>query len=118
VAYPLVLNSYRVTIANGTSLSPSVSMGPDTLVGLWMPPAWNAAGLTFQVSPDGTSYAELQDGAGNAVDLIVSAGIFISISPVNWRGINMLKLRSGTFAVPVVQGAACTITLFGRPELF
>jgi hypothetical protein len=118
VAYPYVLNPYPVTIANGNSLSPSVSIGADTLVGLWMPAAWNAAGITFQVSPDGTNYAELQDGAGNAVSLVVTAGIFVYLSPTNWRSINMLKLRSGTLAVPVNQGASCTVTLYGRPELF
>lgn len=139
MALPLVLNSYGAVIAAGQSLSNGytfsgsqvsgivasggVAMGADTLVGIQIPSTWTAAAITFQVSPDGgTTWCELYDDAGNEVTITSPpAGAFIVLNghaSYEWRGVNLLKVRSGTSGAPVTQTAGATVTLFGRPETF
>lgn len=99
-------------IASGTALSAAVPLGAKQLVGIAMPAAWDAAALTFQVSADGgTTWLEMTTSAGAAVSFTVAGGQFIAIDPAIWRGINMLKLRSGTSGAPVNQTADRTLTL-------
>ncbi|HEY1311910.1 MAG TPA: hypothetical protein VGF02_13260 [Pseudolabrys sp.] len=102
------------TIAAGTSLSVEVPLGEKTLVGIVMPAAWTAAGLTFQATPDDANFYELYDGAGNEVTLTAAAGQFLQVDPTRWRGITGIKLRSGTAASPVNQAAAAVVTLVTR----
>jgi hypothetical protein len=140
MSLPLVLNQYGAIIAPGASLSSSytllasgaaaaspaitggVALGADTLVGIWMPATWVTAALTFQVSPDGgTTWVELFNDSGSAISITAAASQFISLvtnSNYTWRGINMLKVRSGTSGSPVVQTGGATVTLIGRPEIF
>ena len=140
MALPLALNQYGATIAAGQSLSSGytyastggvsntiatggVAMGADTLAAIQMPAVWTAAGITFQVSPDGgTTWCELYDDAGNEVTITSpAAGSFILLNAhpsYEWRGVNLLKVRSGTAAAPVPQVAAAIVTLIGRPEIF
>lgn len=139
MSLPLSLSAYGAIIAPGASLSSSytltasggiaspavaggVAMGADTLVGIWMPAAWTTAALTFQVSPDGgVTWLELFNDGGSAVSIAAAAGQFISLvtnTNYTWRGINLLKVRSGTAGAPVVQTAGATVTLIGRPETF
>ena len=138
MSLPCVLNQYGAIIAAGGSLSSSytllasgaaavspavaggVAMGADTLVGIWMPATWVAAALTFQVSPDGgTTWLELYNDGGTATSISVGVSQYISLltnSNYTWRGINLLKVRSGTLGAPVVQTGGATVTLIGRPE--
>lgn len=109
------INVIPVVIANGQSLSPQVNIGTQQLVGIAMPAGWDAAGMTFQASPDGgQTFGELQDGAGAAVSFTVSAGIVFQVDPTKWRGLNCLKVRSGTSGAPVAQTAARAINLITR----
>jgi hypothetical protein len=108
------------TIASGQSLSGPVSLGALTLVGISMPASWSAAGLTFQVSPDGVNWQELYDGAGNEITLTAAASQFIiplAIPSYFWRGINMVQVRSGTAGDPVVQSGGAVINLISRSEM-
>lgn len=100
------------TIASGASLSGAVSLGNLSLVGIIMPAAWTAADITFQVTPDGTNYYELNytDGtAANAVAAVTiktpTASLFIAIDPDQMRGVSHVKVRSGTSGSAVVQAA-------------
>ena len=112
------LHQYQATIAAGQSLSGPVPTGADTPVGIWMPPAWTAAGLTFQVSPDGGStWLDLYDGTGVEVSFVAGANQFIWLTSYMWRGINMVQVRSGTLAAPVAQAAGAVVTLIARPEI-
>jgi hypothetical protein len=107
-----------VLIANGTAISAATPLGAKTLVGLSMPAAWTAAGLSFQVSPDGgTTWQELVDTTGAAISFTVAAATFMQVTPSSWRGVNMIKVRSGTSGSPVNQGADRTLTLAVRPEM-
>jgi hypothetical protein len=107
-------------IGAGQSLSGQVSLGAFTLVGISMPATWTAALLTFQVSPDGgTTWQELYDDSGNEIEITAGAGTFIMLSNrpnYDWRGINMVKVRSGTLGSPVNQVAAATVNLVTRSE--
>jgi hypothetical protein len=108
------------TIAAGASLSGPVSLGALTLVGISMPATWTPAPLTFQVSPDGSTWQELYDGAGNEVTIFAAAGQFIIplLDPSYlWRGVNMLQVRSGTLAAPVNQIAAAVVNIVTRSEM-
>lgn len=105
------------TIAISTALSAAVDLGAiGTLVGIQMPAAWTTANLTFQASYDGgTTYQDLYDDAGNEVTVTAAASRNIYLSPEEWAGIQLLKVRSGTSGTPVNQAAARTITLVTRP---
>jgi hypothetical protein len=109
------------TILSGTSLSGPVALGALTLVGISMPAAWTAAALTFQVSPDGgATWQELVDNAGAAISITAAAATFIMLigeASFNWRGINMIQVRSGTVGVPVNQGADRIVNLITRSEM-
>jgi len=106
------LTPTAVTISNGTALSPQVNLGNKLLVGFSMPAAWTAAALTFQVSYDGgTTFQDLYNSGGTEVSFTVAANHFVALDPTLWRGINCIKVRSGTGSVPVNQGQDSTLTL-------
>ena len=103
------------TRAISTSLSPEVDFGAGTVVGIHMPAAWTAAGMTFQVSPDGgATWNEMTSTGGAAVNFTVAAGQFINVDPALWRGVNAIKVRSGTSGSPVSQAAAAQIIFVTR----
>ena len=100
-----------VTVSNGTSLSPAISIGNGLLVGIAMSAGWDAASMTFQVSYDGgTTFQEMQSSSA-AISFTVAANQFIAVDPTLWRGVNTLKVRSGTAATPVNQTADRIINL-------
>jgi hypothetical protein len=105
------LQTVQGTIANGASLSPQINFGNRLLVGIQMPATWTAAGLTFQVSPDGgTTWLELYTSAGAEQTFTVAASQFIAVDPTTWRGINCIKARSGPAGAPVNQSQNSTLT--------
>ncbi|HWJ72421.1 MAG TPA: hypothetical protein VNX29_04565 [Kaistia sp.] len=107
------LATVTATIASGGSLSGAVDLGTGRLVGLILPAAWTTAAITFQGSADGATYFDLYDDATERA--IASASVvpsrFIALPIVDWLMIRSVKLRSGSAATPVAQGAARSITL-------
>ena len=104
-----------VTITNGTSLSGPVKLGDKTPCGVIMPAAWTAAALTFQVSFDnGATWLEYFDAKAGSAQIAVAAGQYVAVDPTMFRGVNMMKLRSGTSASPVNQGAGAAISIVNR----
>lgn len=99
------------TIALNASLSGAVHLGSGVLTGIVMPAAWTAAGLTFQVSADGTTYNNLYDEFGGEVAVTVDASRFVRLNPSEWLGVQYVKIRSGTAALAVNQAAARTLLL-------
>jgi len=108
------IETQTVTIASGTALSPEVTLGEKTLVGIVMPAGWDAAALTFQATPDDVNFGGLCTSAGAEVSFAPAAGQFIVVDPTLWRGVTGIKLRSGTSASPVNQTANRTLTLVTR----
>lgn len=104
------------TIAASGSLSSEVDFGIGTLVGIAMPAAWTAAALTFQVSTDGgITFNEMTTSAGVAVSFTAAAGQYIAVDPTLWRGVNAIRVRSGTSGAPVAQGVQAILTMVTRP---
>jgi hypothetical protein len=76
-----------------------------------MPAAWTAANLTFQVSHDGTNFFNLYDKDGTEYTVTADASRAIILPLSDWVGIEHLKIRSGTAAAAVNQGAERTIVI-------
>ncbi len=102
------------TIANGQSLSDAVEVD-GKLVTIITPAAWTAADMTFQGSQDGTNFYNIYDDGTERI--IASANIptaavrVLSLDLTDWIGIKYVKIRSGTAAVAVNQGASRAILL-------
>lgn len=107
-----------VTIANGAAVSGAADIGDECVVGIILPTITSAV-ITFQAAGRGTdntpgTYQDVYDETMTEVS-IGSAGStgarFISIPPALLAGATAIKVRSGTTAAPVNQGAARTITV-------
>jgi hypothetical protein len=111
----LVFNDATALIPNGAALSNAVMLGSGVLVGIEIPAAWTAASLTYQVSVDGVTWAELYDDAGNEVTTLVpGVSTMISVTSALFATAKFIKVRSGTSATPVNQGQAVALILFTR----
>jgi len=106
-----------VTILSGASLSGVAGLGRGvSLVGIVMPAAWTAAGLTFQASADSVAFADLFDAA-TEYTFATGASRYHQIDPAKTDSIQAIKVRSGTTGVPVNQGADRIITLIVRDRV-
>lgn len=104
--------SQSVAIGAGQSLSGEIDLGAAKLTAIFVPSGWTAANLTLQASPDGgVTWGNLYTDAGAEVTFVAAAGQMIAIDPTRLRGINCLKLRSGTSGTPVNQVSAANLTL-------
>ena len=99
-----------VIIANGASLSAAINLNGRVLTAIYMPAAWTAASLSFRASQDGVTFYDLFPLGVEYVSA-AAASIFIPLDNNNFLGVKWLKVRSGTAASPVNQGAARTLTL-------
>lgn len=113
MAESIPLAEFAAAIPAGQALSAPVGLGAKTLVGISMPAGWDAAGLSFQVSTDGSTWQDLHTASAE-LTVTAAASIYIALDPTIWRGINYVVVRSGTSAAPVNQTAARTVTLVGR----
>ena len=110
------------TIASAASLSgaaqpasaPNNSLGNMAVYGIIMPAAWTTANLTFQLAVDNSNYYNVYDANGGELTINADASRFILIPPSLYLAAGAIKVRSGTAATPVAQGAARTITLLAR----
>ena len=103
-----------VTIANGTALSPAVDLTAYTLVAIQLPAGWTAAGLTFQAANDNQNFGDVYDKTGEYAFAAVDVNRLLVCDPSAFAGIRYLKIRSGTGAAPVNQGADRVLTLVLR----
>lgn len=110
------IHQNNAVIASGASLSGAVAIGGEfSLIGIEFPAAWDAADMTFQVSlDDGTTWKELLDDAGNAVQKTVTAGQYRELDASEFKSAIRIKVRSGTSSLAVNQTADRTIKLFSR----
>ena len=65
----------------------------------------DGAVITFQVSYDGQTFADLYDETGTEVSYTLVAGKSLRLPVHDWLGIRYFRIRSGTSAVPVNQVA-------------
>jgi hypothetical protein len=109
------LVSASATIANGESLSGAVDLNNARLASIQMPAAWTAANLTFQASADGVTYADLYDNEAVEYTVQAAASRVLIVPLVDFLGIRYLKVRSGTSAAAVAQGAERMLALRAVP---
>ena len=105
---------HAVTIANAAALSNAVNLRGEVLVGVRMPAAWTAAGITFQVSMDNVTYLNAYAAGGGEVALVVVAAHHVALDPNGYAGFRWIKVRSGTGAVPVNQLAERVFSVISR----
>lgn len=108
----------QLTISSGGSLSGALALPngecPFMLV---MPSGWDAAGLTFQVTIDGTNYVNLYDVTG---EFSISSSAVGSSRAIGFNGAEPflgalgIKVRSGTSGSPVNQTADRKIHVITR----
>src|SRR5579872_177087 len=119
MADPYLIDAISVAIPAGAGgLSGAVGLGGKTLVGIVFPAAWVTAGLSFQASGDGgQTFGELLDETATAKSVSsVTGGAYsvVAVDPTKWRGINEIKVRSGTSGAPVNQTGSPTLQLLVR----
>ena len=115
MAAQIGIKQFTATITSGTALSPEVDLGASTLVGIVIPSGWTAAGLTFQASVDGgQTWVEHTTTAGAATSFTVAASQYIAVDPTLWRGVNAIKVRSGTLGSPVNQVSTVALTVIAN----
>ena len=82
--------------------------GATAIVALITPSIWTPAVVTIQGSPDGVTFYDLHDGTPNTeLRFNVFLNSMTMINPNRLRCCQLLKLRSGTAAAPVIQNLAC-----------
>lgn len=116
----------ETTIASGAALSSQttgtygtshggINMAGLTLVALDMPAVWTAADITFQESSDGVTYRNVFNADGTEFKITLPlANQKIPLADLDTAGWRFIKVRSGTAAAPVNQGAERIIGLIGR----
>lgn len=113
-----------VQIDQSTSLSSAVDIKGQIIVGFEMPASWTAADLTFQAARleagDEVTYRNLyhSDADGTDAEVTIGAGSdrFIGVdNPAVFGPVDYVKVRSGTAAAAVNQGADRTIYVYTVP---
>jgi hypothetical protein len=111
------INKERVTatIALNGTLSAAVDLNGVYLYAIQMPAAWDAGGITLQLSQDNDTFVNVYDSSGNEISLTVSTSRLVLVRPSQLIGDGWLKVRSGTAGTPVTQTAARSLVLLTRP---
>jgi hypothetical protein len=113
--------SAPVTIANAViaatdSLSDAIDLGAAALVGVILPAnLGDATKITFEVSYDGDTFADLYDSDGNEYVVTVAADRAVKIPLGDLMSAKAIKLRLGTAAIPVPAASDLTLLLSLRP---
>lgn len=107
------------SIANGASLTDAIDLGANRLHRIIMPSSWTTAALSFQVSYDGTNFADLFNKDGEvslAATSVVAASRSIVVDQTAFYGVRWLKIRSGLTGAAVNQGGARSLILATVPR--
>jgi hypothetical protein len=96
------LTQTSLVISNGTSITAALDCLGVMPVGIFLPAAWTAAVMTFQVSPDNSNWYNLYDKVGE-VSYPAAASEWLALDPAQFAGVRYLKCRSGTSGTPVNQ---------------
>jgi hypothetical protein len=100
------VSSVTVNIPNGAAgLSAGTDLGLYRAARIAMPATWTAANLTFQASYDNATWNDLYDSYGVEYTVTAAASRSIILPIADFLGIRYIKIRSGTAATPVNQGA-------------
>lgn len=102
-------------IAAGSSLSSEITLGGLRLFGLDIPAGLTGAVITFEADI-GFGFRPLKDTqTGTEITYTLSAnGVFPLPNPALFSSLHKLKVRTGTLAAPIVQGAGLSIGIAMR----
>lgn len=113
-----IRSTSTATIANAASVSGSIDLTSTALLGFIAPAAWTTAALNLEVSMDNTNWATVIYDSGNSPVgswSAVVAGAAYAVDTVSMLPFRYVRLRSGTSASPVTQGAQRDFTVITRP---
>ena len=99
----------RITITSGQSESSVLELVSETLVGIYMPAAWDAADLAFLASSDGQSFSDIHE-FGSALTAPVAAGQYVPLDFTKFVGAAYIKVRSESGGAAVNQTAERVLT--------
>lgn len=105
------ISQVTANIANGASQSAALDLAVARLGRITLPAAWTAADLTFLVSDDNITFNPLYDKDGVEYKVVAAASRTVLIAVADFLGVRYLKIRSGTVATPVAQGASRDLIL-------
>jgi hypothetical protein len=106
------VHHHTATIANGAQLSGEVNLRGQAVHGVITPAALTGVALTFEASDTaGGTFVPVHKADGTAYSVTVAASRFTVVDPTVLRGINYLKVKSGS-----VEGGARTLKLAARPN--
>jgi hypothetical protein len=105
-----------VKIANGASQSDAIDITDQAIVGIAIPAGWTAADITFlAASHDAGAYQPVYDQAGTELKITTGgAARYFALDGIKFR-FRLVKLRSGTAAAAVNQGAERIIEVLFAP---
>jgi len=116
-SYQSLLEFVDVTIPSGAAVSDWVDLKGKTVVAVITPSAWTSAAISFDTSrsDDGSDPTPRYTADGEvtipSTSLSTTQARDVAMDPVKLWGIRHLRVRSGTAAAPVNQGADRVITL-------
>jgi hypothetical protein len=104
---PALCDFRTFTIASSASVSDDIGLDGRVPVAIYMPAAWTAAAITFQVAYEiGGTYYDVYDSAEAELDIATPvAGKYHVLNSDDFLGATALRIRSGVTATPVNQGA-------------
>lgn len=107
---------FTTTILSGASLSSEINLAGLCVVAIIMPASWTAANLTFQAaSVSAGTFNDVYDEAGTELTVTATASDHIIFPSDKALGLGpVIKVRSGTSAAAVNQGADRSIGLVLR----
>lgn len=95
-----------LTIDAGASLSNAIDLWTYKDLAIEMSAAWTAAVITFLSSDTLTgTYLSVYGNTGTEISVTVAAATIVSLDIEALKPLRFIKIRSGTAASPVVQGA-------------
>lgn len=107
---------HTATIANGASQSNVIPLEGHVVLAVLLPAAWTAADLTILAADtEAGTYLPVYDAAGNEVTWQADTSRWVTVTREATEGFHWIKLRSGTAAAAVNQGAARTIKVALAP---
>jgi hypothetical protein len=100
---------YKVTIANGQTVSGLLDLKGVVLQGVFTPSALTGTVLKFQASRDGAAFVSVRKSDGTEYTITVAPDRYTPVDPALFAGIRYLKVVSGS-----TEGGSRDLYLSGR----
>lgn len=94
ISRDIALTSFDVVIPNGQDTTGEIRTAGIPILRIEMPAAFDGTKLLFEGSHDGQNYHAYKNSLGEPVQVRVSANDSIGIAPIDFLGINFIKIRS------------------------